>query len=94
MFSVADEDEEKRYRESASSDGGRPEELTTPATVIADRQMTPMKQIEMARQQWRHLEERNLEKSWTSLDLFDRSQKGRISIDLESKYRSGIVSRD
>ena len=49
-----------------------------------DGSLTPMQQIESARSQWRKKEELKLEESWTSLNLFDRSQKGRISLDLES----------
>ena len=48
--------------------------------------MTPMKQIESARAQWRKQEQSHLEESWTSLNMFDRSQRGRISLDLESMY--------
>ncbi|ELU03431.1 hypothetical protein CAPTEDRAFT_135076 [Capitella teleta] len=45
--------------------------------------MTPLERIESARSQWRKKQEYNLEESWTSLNLFDRSQKGRISLDLQ-----------
>ena len=48
--------------------------------------MTPMKQIESARAQWRKEEQSHLEESWTSLNMFDRSQRGRISLDFQSKY--------
>lgn len=42
-----------------------------------------MKQIEANRAQWRKKEEMQLEESWTSLNLFNRSQKGRLSIEIE-----------
>lgn len=45
--------------------------------------MTPMERIESARAEWRKKQQFNLEESWTSLNLFDRSQKGRISLDLQ-----------
>ena len=54
--------------------------------------MTPMRQIETARAQWRKHEQSNLEESWTSLNMFDRSQRGRISLDLESKNIVVLVS--
>ena len=54
--------------------------------------MTPMRQIETARAQWRKQEQSNLEESWTSLNKFDRSQRGRISLDLESKSIVVVVS--
>lgn len=79
---MADEGEEKRYRQLASSDGLELQE--TP------RALTPMKQIESARAQWRKKEELRLEESWTSLNLFDRSQKGRISMDLESELTGAL----
>ena len=50
-----------------------------------EKPVTPMQQIESARNQWRKAEEFKLEESWTNLNLFDRSQKGRISLDLESE---------
>ena len=40
-----------------------------------------MQQIETARKQWRKKEEEKLEESWGSLKQFNRSQKGRLSID-------------
>jgi hypothetical protein len=53
--------------------------------------MTPLERIESARAQWRHKREYNLEESWTSLNLFDRSQKGRISLDLQGLIGLDIV---
>ncbi len=44
-----------------------------------------MQQIESARSEWRKQQQLHLEESWTSLNLFDRSQKGRISMDLQSE---------
>ena len=52
--------------------------------------LTPMQQIESARNKWRKKETFNLEESWTSLNLFDRLQKGRISMDLEGTKRLSI----
>lgn len=74
---VADDQEEETYRKLASSDG-RDEDLE-------EKPLTPMKQIESARALWRQKEEFKLEESWTSLNLFERSHKGRLSIDNESK---------
>ena len=45
-----------------------------------------MQQIASARSEWREKQELKLEESWTSLDIFDRHQRGRISVDLESNF--------
>ena len=65
-------------KEGADSDGEDDDRAV-------ERSITPMKQIESARAQWRLEEEKKLEESWGSLHLFNTSHKGRISMDLESK---------
>ncbi|XP_061197501.1 katanin-interacting protein-like [Saccostrea echinata] len=44
---------------------------------------TPMKKIQQNRAKWRDNQKKNLEESWGSLNMFDRHQKGRISMDLD-----------
>nr|XP_034314743.1 protein KIAA0556 isoform X5 [Crassostrea gigas] len=44
---------------------------------------TPMKKIQQNRAKWRDSQKKNLEESWGSLNMFDRHQKGRISMDLD-----------
>lgn len=46
---------------------------------------TPMKKIQQNRAKWRDSQKKNLEESWGSLNMFDRHQKGRISMDLDGK---------
>ncbi|XP_005100895.1 katanin-interacting protein isoform X2 [Aplysia californica] len=43
--------------------------------------ITPMKKIEKSRAKWRRKEE-DLEESWGSLSFFNKSQRGRLSIDM------------
>ena len=45
--------------------------------------MSRMQQIESARKQWRKKEEMKLEESWSSLNIFNKLHKGRISLDVE-----------
>ncbi|XP_013381133.1 protein KIAA0556 isoform X4 [Lingula anatina] len=70
---VADENEELRWRQRQVS--------------IDSDDEPPMKKIEQKRENHRnkmkHLKEFSLEESWTSLDLFSKSHKGRISVDFE-----------
>lgn len=58
---------------SAAGDGDCPEE----------RPVSRMKQIESTRALRRKRQEFSLEESWTSLDLFNRCQRGRISFDIQ-----------
>ncbi|XP_069124311.1 katanin-interacting protein-like isoform X2 [Argopecten irradians] len=44
---------------------------------------TPMQKIQQNRAKWRESQKKNLEESWGSLNMFDRHQKGRISMDLD-----------
>jgi len=55
------------------------------AMLEVDR-MTPMKKIECARSSRRQL---TLEESWSSLSVFNQTQKGRISLDLQGQLWSG-----
>ena len=43
--------------------------------------LTPMKKIEKSRAKWRTKEE-DLEESWGSLSFFNKSHRGRVSIDM------------
>jgi len=40
----------------------------------------------MTRAKWNLKPEQNLEESWLSLSLFNRFQKGRLSVDLEGTF--------
>ena len=42
-----------------------------------------MQKIKENRSKWRENQKKNLEESWGSLTMFDRQQKGRISMDLD-----------
>ncbi len=57
-----------------------------------------MQRIESARAAWRNRDQSRLEESWMSLDLFDRLQRGRLSVDLQGTSRvqvtPGYVQRD
>ena len=44
-----------------------------------------MKHIESTRSSRRHKRELTLEESWTSLSVFNHTQKGRISLDLQGQ---------
>ncbi|KAK3091145.1 hypothetical protein FSP39_017488 [Pinctada imbricata] len=44
---------------------------------------TPMQKIQQNRAKWRDNQKKNLEESWGQLNMFDRHQKGRISMDLD-----------
>ena len=68
---MADEGEELRWRQRRESLEEEEEEEA------------PMKQIESARSKWRKQADASLEESWSSLNLFDRSHRGRISTDME-----------
>ncbi|XP_052071709.1 katanin-interacting protein-like [Mytilus californianus] len=48
-----------------------------------DGKATPMQKIKENRSKWRENQKKNLEESWGSLTMFDRQQKGRISMDLD-----------
>jgi hypothetical protein len=52
-----------------------------------------MQKIKENRSKWRENQKKNLEESWGSLNMFDRQQKGRISMDLDGKlmYTSLIL---
>ncbi|KAI0234957.1 hypothetical protein LSAT2_014682 [Lamellibrachia satsuma] len=84
---VESDDEDKLYRQLASSGG---------LDDVDDekRHMTPMKQIESARAQWRKEEQSHLEESWTSLNMFDRSQRGRISLDFQKDILDEYLMSD
>ena len=87
MFScvaIAPADEEERYRKLASSDGPKDDD----DLFDAGDDIPPLAKIESARSaRTQHIEmqERKLEESWMSLNLFERSHKGRLSIDMESE---------
>ena len=51
----------------------------------------PMKQMESARLSRRPRRELTLEESWTSLSVFNQTQKGRISLDLQGQSRNSVV---
>jgi hypothetical protein len=53
---------------------------------LEERPLSRMKQIESTRALRRKRQEFSLEESWTSLDLFNRCQKGRISFDIQGLY--------
>lgn len=48
--------------------------------------LSKMKKIESARSAWRSNEQNKLEESWMSLDLFERHQQGRLSIDMQGQF--------
>ena len=50
--------------------------------------LSKMKKIESARSAWRQKEQSKLEESWMSLDMFERHQRGRLSMDLQGTARS------
>ena len=80
-FFSAPLDEDERYINLVSSADYHEDILDTDS-------VPPMVQIESARSartKNRELQERRLEESWLSLNLFEKSQKGRLSIDMESK---------
>lgn len=52
---------------------------------------TPMKKIQQNRAKWRDSQKKNLEESWGSLNMFDRHQKGRISMDLDGNIHNKLV---
>lgn len=52
-----------------------------------DGKATPMQKIKENRSKWRENQKKNLEESWGSLTMFDRQQKGRISMDLDGNKR-------
>ena len=74
--SVADLGEDEKYIELAANSEDEEPLQDGPSS-------SRMKQIESARAQWRQKEQMRLEESWTSLSLFERSHKGRLSMDME-----------
>lgn len=52
--------------------------------------VTPLQKIQQKRGKWRENQKRDLEESWGSLNMFDRHQKGRLSMDLDGN--TGILS--
>lgn len=50
-------------------------------SLANEEDVTPLKRIERLRARWRN--NRDLEKSWSSLSAFNHNQRGRISMDLE-----------
>lgn len=52
-------------------------------TQEKERVGSPVRNRENARAKWNLKREKSLEESWLSLTLFNRFQKGRLSIDLE-----------
>ena len=67
-----------------------PEQISNPSSARnsakGDRDKKNMNRIESARSQWRRQEQQKLEESWGSLKEFNRSQKGRLSIDLGGEF--------
>ncbi|XP_064624370.1 katanin-interacting protein-like isoform X2 [Lineus longissimus] len=55
---------------------------------------SPMTRIETARQKWRKQHSLSLEESWTSLNLFDKNQRGRISIDMQGDALDSYLPAD
>lgn len=51
-----------------------------------------MQKIKENRSKWRENQKKNLEESWGSLTMFDRQQKGRISMDLDGNKRIILFS--
>ena len=77
---VADDAEEEAYRRQTSGQMAN-------EPVLEDVDAVPrMKKIESARATWRKQEQNRLEESWSSLNVFERSHKGRLSVDMESEY--------
>ncbi|CAC5379019.1 JBTS26 [Mytilus coruscus] len=58
-------------------------EKAKPEPSKDDGKATPMQKIKENRSKWRENQKKNLEESWGSLTMFDRQQKGRISMDLD-----------
>jgi len=52
---------------------------------LEEERVPPMKQIESARSSRRPQRQLTLEESWTSLNVFNQTQKGRISLDLQGQ---------
>ena len=52
---------------------------------LEEGRVPPMKHIESTRLSRRPKRELSLEESWTSLSVFNHTQKGRISIDLQGQ---------
>ena len=44
--------------------------------------MTPMQQIQKKRSKWRTKQAEDLEDTWGSLNLFNKSHRGRLSLDM------------
>ncbi|KAK6170887.1 hypothetical protein SNE40_019176 [Patella caerulea] len=49
---------------------------------LEDTLTSPMERIERNRSRWREAKNSNLEESWGSLSFFNRSQRGRLSVDM------------
>ena len=79
---MADDDEEETYRRQASSQMSTDPDLPD---LDVEPVQPRMKQIESARAQWRKQQQNQLEESWTSLNVFDKSHKGRLSMDMEGE---------
>ena len=53
--------------------------------MVADEeqdQVTPMQQIQKKRSKWRTKQAEDLEDTWGSLNLFNKSHRGRLSLDM------------
>ncbi|CAH1795086.1 unnamed protein product [Owenia fusiformis] len=66
------DDEDRKWRNRRMSDDSEIEEAES-----------QMKRIENSRNKWRKEEELKLEESWSSLNLFNKSQRGRICLDMQ-----------
>ena len=70
----------RREEEEAHQDDDLALELKSSSDDISK-----MKRIESARATWRLKEQNKLEESWMSLDMFERHQRGRLSVDLQGE---------
>ena len=53
--------------------------------VVAEEELdevTPMQQIQKKRSRWRTKQSEDLEDTWGSLNLFNKSHRGRLSLDM------------
>lgn len=56
------------------------------AASEASDECTPMERIQKNRARWRDNQQRKLEESWGSLNLFNHSHRGRLSIDMTGQH--------
>ncbi|XP_041473507.1 katanin-interacting protein-like isoform X2 [Lytechinus variegatus] len=85
IAAMADDMEELRWRQKAAEGG-----------ISDEDHLSPPARFEKRPHQSRSHQERSLEESWTSLSLFDKSQKGRlasnVNLDVEGDVLDTILS--